>query len=71
MIYLMPRQSFKIFAEELAEKDAHVLDRLMETFVFAPVIKRLPSIHLLQIVFLKKHLSREAAQEIKNRLNNN
>jgi hypothetical protein len=68
---LMPAKSFRIFAEEMAEKDSHILDRLMETFVFEPVIKRLPSIHLVQIVFLRKHLSHAAAREIGNRLHKN
>jgi hypothetical protein len=68
---LMPAKSFRIFAEEMAEKDSHIIDRLMETFAFGPVFKQLPSIHLIQIIFLKKHLSNAAAQEIKNRLHKN
>jgi hypothetical protein len=43
----------------------------METFVFAPIIKQLPTIHLIQIVFLRKHLSHAAAREIGNRLHKN
>jgi hypothetical protein len=65
----MPAKSFRIFAEEMAEKDSHIIDRLMETFVFGPIFKQMPTIHLIQIVFLRKHLSNAAAQEIKNRLN--
>jgi hypothetical protein len=67
----MPAKSFKVFSQEMAEKNSHIIDRLMETFAFGPVIKQLPTIHLIQIVFLRKHLSNAAAQEIKNRLHKN
>lgn len=69
--FLMPSQSFKIFSEEMAEKDGHITDRLLETFVFGPIFKGMKTVHLIQIVLLRKHLSNEAAREIKNRLNDN
>ena len=69
--YLMPSRSFKIFSQEMAEKDGHITDRLLETYAFAPIFKKMQTIHLIQVVLLRKHLSHAAAREIGNRLNPN
>jgi hypothetical protein len=52
----------------MAEKDAHITDRLLETYAFGPIFKGMQTIHLVQVVLLRKHLSNLAAREIKNRL---
>jgi hypothetical protein len=65
---LMPAKSFRIFAEEMEEKDGNIIDKFLEIEELRPVLRLLPTIHLIQIVLLRKNLSETAAQEIRNRL---